>query len=189
MTFSLFNTTYCAVCTTLLPLQILITTMTTNRQRSRSAVEVQEQRAITGWTQLFPAKQETEQQSLTFVKKLVSATMSTVTYVRNVFDQKAYTRRALGGTPLMILNSKTNCDKAKTFSKWLLGAFEKKYLREMALVVYLDAAHPEEVAEVYTVKVSYPGGLPSCKVGLRLFDVVVNVCWYVTSFALVILSL
>ena len=151
-----------------------LTTMTTNRQRSRSAVEVQEQRAITGWTQLFPAKQETEQQSLTFVKKLVSATMSTVTYVRNVFDQKAYTRRSLGGTPLMILNSKTNCDKAKTFSKWLLGAFEaieKKYLREMALVVYLDAAHPEEVAEVYTVKVSYPGGRPS------FLDVVVNGCW------------
>ena len=69
-----------------------LTTMTTDRQRSRSPVEGQEQRAVTGWTQLFLAKQETEQQSLTFVKKLVSATMSTVTYVRNVFDQKAYTK-------------------------------------------------------------------------------------------------
>ena len=147
-------------------------------------MEGQEQRAVTGWTQLFLAKQETEQQSLTFVKKLVSATMSTVTYVRNVLDQKAYTRRSLGGTPLMILNSKTNCGKAKTFSKWLLGAFEaiesmieKKYLRELALVVCLDAAHPEEVAEVYTVKVSYPGGLPSCKVALCFLDVVINGCW------------
>ena len=65
-------------------------------------MEGQEQRAVTGWTQLFLAKQETEQQSLTFVKKLVSATMSTVTYVRNIFDLKAYTRRSLGGTPLMI---------------------------------------------------------------------------------------
>ena len=93
--------------------------------------------------------------------------MSTVTYVRNVLDQKAYTRRSLCDTPLMILNSKTNCGKAKTFSKWLLGAFEaiesmieKKYLRELALVVYLDAAHPEEVAEVYTIKVSYPTRRP-----------------------------
>ena len=84
----------------------------------------------------------------------------------------------------MILNSKTNCGKAKTFSKWLLGAFEaiesmieKKYLRELALVVYLDAAHPEEVAEVYTVKVSDPGGRPSCKVALCFLDVVINGCW------------
>ena len=57
--------------------------MTSTRQRSRSAVvEVQEQSALAGWTTLFPAKQETELQSLTFVKKLVSATMSTVTYLR-----------------------------------------------------------------------------------------------------------
>jgi len=142
--------------------------MTSTRQRSRSAVvEVQEQSALAGWTTLFPAKQETELQSLTFVKKLVSATMSTVTYLRCVFDEKAYNKKSLDGVPLRILNSRTSCDKAKTFGKWLLGAFEaieKKYLRELALVIYEDAAHPEEVKEVYTVKVSYPGGLPSCKV-------------------------
>ena len=47
--------------------------MTSTRQRSRSAVvEVQEQSALAGWTTLFPAKQETELQSLTFVKKLVT---------------------------------------------------------------------------------------------------------------------
>jgi len=140
--------------------------MTSTRQRSRSAV-VEEQSALAGWTTLFPAKQETELQSLTFVKKLVSATMSTVTYLRNVFDEKAYNKKSLDGVPLRILNSRTSCDKAKTFGKWLLGAFEaieKKYLRELALVIYEDAAHPEEVKEVYTVKVSYPGGLPSCKV-------------------------
>jgi len=141
--------------------------MSSNRQRRRSAVGAQEQRALAGWTQLFPAKQETEQQSLTFVKKLVSAFMSTVTYVRNIFDLEAYTKMYLGGTPHMILNSTTSCDKARVFNEWLLGAFEaieKKYLREMSLMIYLDAARPEEVAEVYTVKVSYPGGLPSCKV-------------------------
>ena len=92
--------------------------------------------------------------------------------VRNIFDEKAYTKRSLDGTPLRILNSTTSCDEAKTFSEWLLGAYEaieKKYLREMALVVYLDASRPEEVEEVYTVKISYPGGLPSCKVGKEEF--------------------
>ena len=92
--------------------------------------------------------------------------------LRCVFDENAYNKKSLDGVPLRILNSRTSCDKAKTFCKWLLGAFEaieKKYLRELALVIYEDAAPPEEVKEVYTVKVSYPGGLPSCKVGNEQF--------------------
>jgi hypothetical protein len=69
--------------------------------------------------------------------------------------------------PLRILKQKTDCAKAAVLAGWLLGAFdaiEKKYLKELMLVVYLDPATPDTVHEMYTFKFSYPGGLATCEV-------------------------
>merc|ERR1719180_442808 len=48
-----------------------------------------------------------------------------------------------------------------------MGAFDalkNKYLRTLTLVIFLDLAFPEDTHEAYTIKVTYPGGLPSCEV-------------------------
>ena len=47
-----------------------------------------------------------------------------------------------------------------------MGAFdalEKKYLRELMLVVYKDQANTDIVEEIYTFKFSYPDGQATCQ--------------------------
>ena len=120
-----------------------------------------------GWNKVFPAKLETEQQSCTFVKKLVTAGISNITYLRSMFPEEAYARKTLDKMPLRILREKSGSEKAAQLSRWLLGAFEaleKRYLRELHLVVYLDPAHPTSIHEAYSFKFTYPDGVPSCQV-------------------------
>ena len=120
-----------------------------------------------GWNKVFPAKLETEQQSCTFVKKLVTAGISNITYLRSMFPEEAYARKTLDKMPLRILREKSGSKKAAQLSRWLLGAFEaleKRYLRELHLVVYLDPAHPTSIHEAYSFKFTYPDGVPSCQV-------------------------
>ena len=47
-----------------------------------------------------------------------------------------------------------------------MGAFdalEKKYLRELILVIFKDKAKPDIVDEMYTFRFSYPGGEATCQ--------------------------
>ena len=55
------------------------------------------------WTKMFPAKVESQQASLVYVKKLLSVGLSTITYLRSMFPEEAYARKNLNGLKLMIL--------------------------------------------------------------------------------------
>ena len=55
------------------------------------------------WVKMFPAKVESQQQSLVYVKKLLSVGLSTISYLRSMFPEEAYARRNLNGLKLMIL--------------------------------------------------------------------------------------
>ena len=119
---------------------------------------------------MFPSKLETEAKSLQFVKKLVTLTVSNITYLRNMFPEDAYSNRSLDKLPLKILKQNNPHKNAGTLASWLVGAFdaiEKKYLKEMMLVVYVDEAHPDVVHEMYTFNFSYPGGLATCEIAVQ----------------------
>ena len=125
------------------------------------------QALLPGWKQLFPAKLKTELESLTFTKKLMSATISNILFVRNIFRDDDFAKKSLDGVPLRILREKSSDPRVKSFANWLLGAFDalkKKYLKALTMVILLDPTFPEVTHEAYTIKVSYPGGLPTCEV-------------------------
>ena len=116
---------------------------------------------------IFPAKVNTENKSCIFVKKLLTVSISNITYLRSMFPEDAYANRSLNGLPLKILREKNKVQEAATLASWLMGAFdalERKYLKELLLIVYLDASCPDVVHEMYSFKFSYPGGKVSCQV-------------------------
>ena len=61
------------------------------------------QALLPGWKQLFPTKLKTELESLTFTKKLMSATISNILFVRNIFGDDDFAKKSLDGVPLRIL--------------------------------------------------------------------------------------
>eukprot|EP00092_Neocalanus_flemingeri_P039036 GFUD01042495.1.p1 GENE.GFUD01042495.1~~GFUD01042495.1.p1 ORF type:complete len:544 (+),score=171.29 GFUD01042495.1:115-1632(+) len=78
----------------------------------------------------------------------------------------AYANRSMDGLALKILKGKNECPEAQSLANWLMGAFdalEKKYLRELMLVVYEDPTKPDVVQELYTFKFSYPDGQATCQ--------------------------
>jgi len=118
------------------------------------------------WSKCFPSKFSTETSSFTFVKKLVTVAVSNISYLRTMFPEKAYATKSLDGLSIKVLKANNDCPEARKLARWLLGAFdalEKKYLRELILVVYEDEASPEIVQEAYTFKFSYPDGQANCQ--------------------------
>ena len=119
------------------------------------------------WSKTFPAKIETQNQSCIFVKKLLTVSISNITYLRSMFPEEAYANRSMDGLPLKILMEKNKVKEAATLASWLVRAFdalEKRFLRELLFLVYLDPACQETILEMYTFKFSYPGGKVSCQV-------------------------
>ena len=97
----------------------------------------------------------------------MTATISNILFVRNIFGDDAFAKKSLDGIPLRILKEKSSDPRAKSFANWLLGAFDalkKKFLRAVTLVIFLDPASPDDAHEAYTIKVTYPGGRHSCEV-------------------------
>ena len=110
------------------------------------------------WSKVFPSKLETEEMSFVFVKKLLTVAVSNITYIRKMFPEEAYAKKSLDKTPLNILRQKNKCKDAGILSSWLISAFEaieKKYLKELMLLVHLDPANPDDVYELYTFKFTY----------------------------------
>ena len=110
---------------------------------------------------MFPTELKTELESLTFTKKLMSATISNILFVRNIFGDDDFAKKSLDGVPLRILKEKSSDPRARSFATFLLEAFDalkKKYLRTLTMVILLDPTIPEVTHEAYTIKVSYPGG-------------------------------
>ena len=55
------------------------------------------------WVNMFPAKIKSQQQSLVYVKKLLAVGVSTISYLRSMFPEKAYQRKSLDGLQLQII--------------------------------------------------------------------------------------
>ena len=110
------------------------------------------------------AKVDTFEKSAKQVKKQITATVSNVLYVRGLFDEDDYAMKSFDGVHLRIIQANTRDPMAQKVSSYLIGAFdalEKRYLRNLKMVIYLDPEKPDEAHEVYSVKVSYPDGLPA----------------------------
>jgi len=117
------------------------------------------------WNKFFPAKIETWNKSVLFTKRLVTLAVSNVTYLRSLFPEEAYCTRNLDGMQLKVLIEDNQFKPAATVASWLVAAFEaleKKYLRELSLVIYYDPSDLKKVHEMYTFKFVYSEGQVSC---------------------------
>ena len=128
-------------------------------RQGQSQVQKEKQQFLQEWKQVIGVpKIKTVQQSCTFVKKLIVASLSNITYVRNIFDEGAYASKTLGGIKLKILREKSGHEEAELLSGWIIGAMdaiEKKYLRELVFLIYKDKENPEDIHEKYTFGFSY----------------------------------
>ena len=65
---------------------------------------------------------------------------------------------------------KSGVDEANTLARWLKASFdalERKYLRELTLLIYLDPAKPEEVQEKFTFSFCYKDGVANISLGFN----------------------
>jgi hypothetical protein len=100
--------------------------MSVTRQKTRQQVNQGVKNFIQAgnWSKTFPAKIETETRSCVFVKKLLTVSISNITYLRSMFPEEAYANRSMDGLPLKILMEKNTCKDAATLASWLIGAFD-----------------------------------------------------------------
>ncbi len=135
--------------------------MTSAAQKTRDGVTNPQQQEVAQWAKIFPAKIKSQQQSVVFVKKLLTVSLSNIAWLRSIFPEDVYADKSLGGLKIKTLREKTDNEEAQTLSKWLIGAFdaiEKSYLREMVFFIYLDEQKPEDVHEKYTFHFKYDDG-------------------------------
>ena len=59
---------------------------------------------------------ETGTQSCVFFKKLLTVSISNITYLKSMFPEKAYSSRSMDGLPLKILMEKNKCKPAATLA-------------------------------------------------------------------------
>ena len=136
----------------------------TTAQKIRGSVTNPQQQEVAQWTKIFPPKIKSQQQSVLFVKKLLTVSLSNIAWLRSMFPEDVYADKSLGGLKIKTLKEKTNNEEAQTLTKWLIGAFdaiEKSYLREMVFFIYLDEQKPEDVYEKYWSKGIRPVKLPA----------------------------
>lgn len=70
----------------------------------------------------MPKELETFDQSLIYTKKLIIIAVSSLTYLRGIFPQNAFTEREFENMKLMILqSSSTKFKDAKVITEWLKG--------------------------------------------------------------------
>ncbi|XP_029928452.1 HORMA domain-containing protein 1 [Myripristis murdjan] len=109
-------------------------------------------------TQMFPNEVSTEQESMVVVKKLLAIAVSSITYLRGLFPEKAYGSKDVEGQKVMILREDHKFPAACQIVKWMHGCFDalqKKYLRTIILTIYTDPENPQKVTEVYQFRIKY----------------------------------
>ncbi|CAL8339399.1 HORMA domain-containing protein 1 isoform X1 [Gadus morhua] len=109
-------------------------------------------------TQLLPDVVATEKQSLIVVKKLLAIAVSSITYLRGLFPEKAYGIKHVEEQKVMILREERSCPGASQIVQWMQGCFDaiqKKYLRKVVLSIYTDPDNPKLVTEFYQFKIIY----------------------------------
>ncbi|KAM6967654.1 HORMA domain-containing protein 1 [Aplochiton taeniatus] len=109
-------------------------------------------------TQLLPNVVVTEQQSLVVVKKLLAIAVSSITYLRGLFPEKAYGSKYVEEQKVMILREERSCPGASQIVQWMQGCFDalqRKYLRTVVLSIYTDPENPQKVTECYQFQIQY----------------------------------
>nr|A2BF66.1 RecName: Full=HORMA domain-containing protein 1 [Danio rerio] len=107
--------------------------------------------------QMLPDVVSNEQQSLVLVKKLLAIAISSITYLRGLFSEKAYGRKYVGELKVYILRE-DSCPGAQQIVHWLQGCFDalqRRYLRMVLLSIYCDPDNPQKVTECYQFKIKY----------------------------------
>ena len=66
--------------------------MTLTAQKVRSKTSEQKTQ-VSNWNKLFPNKVDTWSKSLMFVKKLLTVSLSNITYLRGMFPEDAFANR------------------------------------------------------------------------------------------------
>uniref|UniRef100_A0A4W4H9I3 HORMA domain-containing protein n=1 Tax=Electrophorus electricus TaxID=8005 RepID=A0A4W4H9I3_ELEEL len=77
-----------------------------------------------GSVQMLPRAVATEQQSLVVVKKLLAIAVSSITYLRGLFPEKAYGSKYVEEQKVMILREERSCPGASQIVQWLQGCFD-----------------------------------------------------------------
>ncbi|XP_045558903.1 HORMA domain-containing protein 1 isoform X4 [Salmo salar] len=98
-------------------------------------------------TQLLPNVVSTEQQSLIVVKKLLAIAVSSITYLRGLFPEKAYGRKYVEEQKVMILREECTCPGASQIVQWMQGCFDalqRKYLRTVVMSIYTNPENPKQ---------------------------------------------
>ncbi|XP_039602035.1 HORMA domain-containing protein 1 [Polypterus senegalus] len=81
-------------------------------------------------TVVFPPVVETQQQSLMLVKRLLAVAISSITYLRGLFPERAYGTKYVEDLCVKILKQDKSCPGSSQIVKWMLGcydALQKKY--------------------------------------------------------------
>jgi len=129
---------------------------------------VNEHGQVLTWAQFArSAKVDTFERSTTLVKKQMAAFLSSIMFVRGLFEETDYEKKSFDGVPFCVLKPKSKDSDAKKVDRQILGAFdalEKRYLRKLKMIIYLDPDQPNVAHEIYTIKVSYHEGLPELDV-------------------------
>nr|XP_053640885.1 HORMA domain-containing protein 2-like isoform X2 [Cherax quadricarinatus] len=114
------------------------------------------------WSSVFVNDVSCVSHSTLFISQLVSVALSTITYLRNLFPETAYTDKVIDGLNLKLLMSNNQHIGPNTFVENIVACFEaleKQYLREMKLLIYEH--DPDFPLEVYTFKFNYQDGSAS----------------------------
>lgn len=107
---------------------------------------------------LFTTDLCTEVQSAQFVKKLLAVGVSNLMYLRAIFPEGAFTERELDGLRLKVLRDNATCPNAGRLTAWVKACFDaidKKYLRQVTVLIYRDEMKPDCVIETYTFRFAY----------------------------------
>uniref|UniRef100_A0A671RQ03 HORMA domain-containing protein 1-like n=1 Tax=Sinocyclocheilus anshuiensis TaxID=1608454 RepID=A0A671RQ03_9TELE len=109
--------------------------------------------------QMLPDVVSTEQQSLVLVKKLLAIAVSSITYLRGIFPEKAYGRKYVGELKVLILLEHSG-PGAQQIVQWLQGCFDALQRRYVSLcfctLLHFRSFHLcLKVTECYQFKINY----------------------------------
>lgn len=110
------------------------------------------------WTSLFPSRIDSENSSRRFVFHLLAISISSITYLRSAFPDRAFVDKNLNGLRLKLLDRHSEIVGVVKLCKKIKGAMEaveKRYLRTLTLGFYVDPDRPEEAVETYAFHFGY----------------------------------
>ncbi|XP_065561368.1 HORMA domain-containing protein 2-like [Artemia franciscana] len=84
---------------------------------------------------------EDQQSSQSYIVKLLTVSVSTIAYMKNLYNENDYTEFSIKGGNCKVLNIKSKNPDCKHLLGLLKGAFDaigKQYLRELVLGIYTD---------------------------------------------------